>query len=162
MYTDFRQKHLNEGALAAFGRAAELSPTPTTWNNVAYQLALKGAYLDRAQQYAESALSAVAIDSRNFTIGHITARELAITQSIASHLDTLGWVAFAKGDLAQAEKLIEAAWWIVENGEIGRVHQRRREAQANVGRAESAPVSGSGYSESAGEGGAVCAPAADA
>ncbi len=74
MYTDFRQKHLNEGALAAFGRAAELSPTPTTWNNVAYQLALKGAYLDRAQQYAESALSAVAIDSRNFTIGHITAR----------------------------------------------------------------------------------------
>src|SRR5437762_959207 len=94
---DLGTAHLNtnnsERALSAFARAAELSPTPVTWNNVAYQLALKGAYLDRAQQYAESALSAVAADSRNFSIGHVTARELGITQSIASYLDTLGWVA---------------------------------------------------------------------
>lgn len=106
-------------AMTAFARAAELSPTPLTWNNVAYQLALKGAYLDRAQQYAESALSAVAADSRNFTLGHITARELGITLSIGSYLDTLGWVAFARGDLSTAEKLIGAAWWVSEHGEVG-------------------------------------------
>lgn len=120
---DLGTAHLNtnhgELAMTAFARAAELSPTPLTWNNVAYQLALKGEYLDRAQQYAESALSAVAADSRNFTIDHITARELGITQSVASYLDTLGWVAFAKGDLAAAEKLVAAAWWITEHGEVG-------------------------------------------
>ena len=120
---DLGTAHLNtnnaERAMAAFARAAELSPTPTTWNNVAYQLALKGAYLDRAQQFAESAVSAVAADSRNFSIGHITARELGITQSIASYLDTLGWVAFAKGDLVSAEKLVSAAWWISEHAEVG-------------------------------------------
>jgi tetratricopeptide (TPR) repeat protein len=108
-----------ERAMAAFAKAAELSPTPVTWNNVAYQLALKGVYLDRAQQYAESALSAVAADSRNFTIGHVTARELGITQSIGSYLDTLGWVAFAKGDLATAERLVSAAWWISGHAEVG-------------------------------------------
>ncbi len=106
-------------AMTAFARAAELSPTPLTWNNVAYQLALKGEYLDRAQQYAESALSAVAADSRNFTLDHITARELGVTQSIGSYLDTLGWVAFAKGELSAAERLIGAAWWIAEHGEVG-------------------------------------------
>ncbi len=115
--------HLNTGhaalAVAAFEKAVELSPTPNTWNNVAYQLALRGESLDRAQQFAESALSAVAADSRNVGIGHITARELGITQSIGSYLDTLGWVAFARGDLATAERLINAAWWISEHGEVG-------------------------------------------
>jgi tetratricopeptide (TPR) repeat protein len=123
LHVDLGTAHLNTGhadqAMTAFSRAAELSPTPLTWNNVAYQLALKRAYLDRAQQYAESALSAVAADSRNFTIDHITARELGITQSIGSYLDTLGWVAFANGDLATAERLIGAAWWISEHGEVG-------------------------------------------
>ena len=123
LQVDLGTAHLNTGhgdlAMTAFGRAAELSPTPLTWNNVAYQLALKGAYLDRAQQFAESALSAVAADSRNFSIDHVTARELGITQSIGSYLDTLGWVAFAKGDLAAAEKLIAEAWWISEHGEVG-------------------------------------------
>jgi tetratricopeptide (TPR) repeat protein len=111
--------NLGEQALAAFARAAELAPTPLTWNNVAYQLALKGEYLDRAQQYAESAVSALAADSRNISIGHITGRELAITQSLGSYLDTLGWVAFARGDLSAAEKLVGAAWWITEHAEVG-------------------------------------------
>ena len=108
-----------EQALAAFARAAELAPTPLTWNNVAYQLALKGEYLDRAQQYAESAVSALAADSRNIDIAHVTGRELGITESLGSYLDTLGWVAFAKGDLGSAEKLVGAAWWISEHAEVG-------------------------------------------
>ena len=108
-----------EQALAAFARAAELAPTPLTWNNIAYQLALKGEYLDRAQQYAESAVSALAADSRNIDITHVTGRELGITESLGSYLDTLGWVAFAKGDLVTAEKLVGAAWWISEHAEVG-------------------------------------------
>lgn len=123
LHVDLGTAHLNlnnaDKALSAFARAAELSPTPWIWNNLAYQLALKAVYLDRAQQYSESALSAVAADSRNFSIGHVTARELGITQSIGSYLDTLGWVAFAKGDLTSAEKLVAAAWWISEQGEVG-------------------------------------------
>jgi Flp pilus assembly protein TadD len=133
LHIDLGTAHLNTGeldrAMAAFARATELSPTPMTWNNVAYQLALKGANLDRAQQYAESAVSAVAAESRNLSIGHVTARELTITASMGSYLDTLGWVAFAKGDLATAEKLLTTAWWISEHAEIadhlGQIAERR-------------------------------------
>jgi len=50
--------YLNQGqddkALAAFDHAVELSATPLVWNNIAYQLSLKKAHLDRAQQYSES------------------------------------------------------------------------------------------------------------
>jgi Flp pilus assembly protein TadD/transglutaminase-like putative cysteine protease len=109
----------NDEALASFARAAELSPTPATWNNVAYQLSLKGVFLDRAQQYAESALSAVTADSRNFSISHVTMRELAVVSSIAANLDTLGWVYFAKGDFTRAERLVGTSWWLGQSAEVG-------------------------------------------
>jgi len=115
--------HLSSGngerALASYAKAVELSPTPTTWNNVAYQLALKGSHLDRALQYAEAAVAATTAASRNLTLDHVTVRELAIVQSLASYWDTLGWVYFAKGDTARAEKLVSASWRLAQGGEVG-------------------------------------------
>lgn len=119
MGTAYLNLDRNEQALASFARAAELSPTPNTWNNVAYQLALKRVNLDRAQQYAESAVAAVTAESRNFTISRVTPRELGLVESLAAYWDTLGWVLFAKGDLSAAEKLVAAAWWIGQHAEVG-------------------------------------------
>jgi tetratricopeptide (TPR) repeat protein len=109
----------SEDALAAFDRAIELSPTPTVWNNVAYYLSEKGAHLDRAQRYAESAVTSVAAESRVFTLDRLTARDLSVMASLASYWDTLGWVAVARGDLARAEALLTAAWWLSEAAVIG-------------------------------------------
>jgi tetratricopeptide (TPR) repeat protein/transglutaminase-like putative cysteine protease len=117
--TAYLNLNKNEQALASFARAAELSPTPNTWNNVAYQLALKGVHLDRAQQYAESAVAAVTAESRNLTISRVTARELGLVESLAAYWDTLGWVLFAKGELTGAEKLVAASWWIGQHSEVG-------------------------------------------
>ena len=117
--TAYLNLNKNEEALASFARAAELSPTPNTWNNVAYQLALKRVHLDRAQQYAESAVAAVTAESRNFTISRVTTRELGLVESLAAYWDTLGWVLFAKGDLGGAEKLVAASWWIGQHSEVG-------------------------------------------
>jgi tetratricopeptide (TPR) repeat protein len=117
--TAYLNSNKNEQALASFARAAELAPTPNTWNNVAYQLALKRVELDRAQQYAESAVAAVTAESRNFTISRVTPRELAVVESLAAYWDTLGWVMFAKGDLAGAETLVSASWWIGQHSEVG-------------------------------------------
>jgi tetratricopeptide (TPR) repeat protein len=117
--TAYLNSNKNEQALASFARAAELAPTPNTWNNVAYQLALKRVELDRAQQYAESAVAAVTAESRNFTISRVTPRELGLVESLAAYWDTLGWVMFAKGDLPAAEKLVAAAWWIGQHSEVG-------------------------------------------
>ncbi len=116
-------------ALAGFTKAVELTGNPNTWNNVAYQLAVKGVHLDRALQYAESAVSAVAAASRNFTVDHFSTRELGIVRSLASYWDTLGWVHFAKGDLARAEALVSAAWALEPTGEVGdhlaQIHEKQ-------------------------------------
>jgi tetratricopeptide (TPR) repeat protein/transglutaminase-like putative cysteine protease len=115
--------YLNVGreqdAIAAFDRAIELEPTATIRNNVAYYLSEKGVRLDRAQQYAEAAVTATGVESRNLTLSRITSRELGVVRSLASYWDTLGWVLFAKGDLSRAEPLLKAAFTLSESGVVG-------------------------------------------
>lgn len=123
LYVDLGTAHLHQSndteALASFSKAIELSPTPNTWNNIAYQLSLKGSHLDRALQYAESAVSATVAASRNLTLDHVTTRELDIVQSLASYWDTLGWVYFARGDYKRAEGLVSASWFLGQHAEVG-------------------------------------------
>jgi tetratricopeptide (TPR) repeat protein len=106
-------------AMAAFDRAVELSPTPLTWNNIAYELSLKGVHLDRALQYAESAVSATTAASRNLDVSRADDSALAVVNSLASYWDTLGWVYFAKGDIARAHRYVDASWSLAQHAEVG-------------------------------------------
>ncbi len=106
-------------ALAAFDHAVELSATPLVWNNIAYQLSLKGTHLDRAQQYAESAVSATAAALRNLSLDSLNIKDLPLVQSLVAYWDTLGWVEFAQGNLDKAEKYVSAAWLLGHHGEVG-------------------------------------------
>jgi tetratricopeptide (TPR) repeat protein/transglutaminase-like putative cysteine protease len=117
--TALLQLSRHEQALAAFDKAVELAPNANTWNNIAYQLALKGVELERAQQYAESAVSTAAAVSRNLTLNQVTMRELAVVVSLSAYWDTLGWVYFAKGDLDRAETLVSASWFLDQRSEVG-------------------------------------------
>ena len=109
----------DQKALAAFDHAVELSATPLVWNNIAYQLSLKKSHLDKAQQYAESAVSATAAALRNVSLDRLTQQELPLVSSLIAYWDTLGWVHFAQGDLATAEKYVAAAWGLGHHGEVG-------------------------------------------
>jgi tetratricopeptide (TPR) repeat protein/transglutaminase-like putative cysteine protease len=109
----------DDKALAAFDHAVELSAIPLVWNNIAYQLSLKGSHLDRAQQYAESAVSATAAALRNVTLDRLTQQELPLVTSLIAYWDTLGWVHFAEGDLDRAQKYVNAAWSLGHHGEVG-------------------------------------------
>lgn len=106
-------------ALAAFDKALEFAPSPNVWNNIAYQLSLKSVHLDRAQQYAESAVSATAALLRNLQLERLTMMEAAQVGAIAAYWDTLGWVHFQRGDLDKAEKYVRAAWLLAQHGEVG-------------------------------------------
>ena len=109
----------DEKALATFDHAVELNATPLVWNNIAYQLSLKGSHLDRAQQYAESAVSATAAALRNVSLDRLTQRDLPLVPSLIAYWDTLGWVQFGEGHLDKAEKYIAAAWNLGHHGEVG-------------------------------------------
>jgi tetratricopeptide (TPR) repeat protein/transglutaminase-like putative cysteine protease len=109
----------DDKALATFDHAVELSATPLVWNNIAYQLSLKKSHLDRAQQYAESAVSATTAALRNVSLERLTPQELPLVPSLIAYWDTLGWVYFSEGNLDKAEKYVAAAWGLGHHGEVG-------------------------------------------
>jgi tetratricopeptide (TPR) repeat protein/transglutaminase-like putative cysteine protease len=109
----------DDKALATFDHAVELSATPLVWNNIAYQLSLKNSHLDRAQQYAESAVSATTAALRNVSLDRLTPQDLPLVPSLIAYWDTLGWVYFGEGNLDKAEKYVAAAWQLGHHGEVG-------------------------------------------
>ena len=123
LHVTLGRAYLNLGetpkAISAFEAAIKLDRSPTTLNNVAYFLAEKGEQLDRAQQYAESAVASVANSLRNVEAATLTIEDLGNVAALAAYWDTLGWVYFQKGDLDSAEKYVKAAWTLQQHGEVG-------------------------------------------
>jgi len=121
----------DDKALAAFDHAVEMNATPLVWNNIAYQLSLKKSHLDRAQQYAESAVSATAAALRNVSLDRLTQKELPLVPSLIAYWDTIGWVQFGEGNLDKAEKYVGAAWALGHHGEVGdhlgQIYEKRGE-----------------------------------
>lgn len=115
--------YLNVGetpkGIAAFEEAVKLDRSPQTLNDVAYFLSQKGVQLDKAQQYAEWAVTSVSNDLRNVETANLTIDDLGNVASLAAYWDTLGWVYFQKGNLDAAEKYIQAAWAIYHHGDVG-------------------------------------------
>jgi tetratricopeptide (TPR) repeat protein len=123
LHVNLGRAYLNLGetqkAVAAFEEAIKLNRSPLTLNNIAYFLSQKGAQLDKAQQYAESAVTSIANELRNVEAANLTIDDLDDVTSLTAYWDTLGWVYFQKGDLDTAEKYIKAAWVVQHNGDQG-------------------------------------------
>lgn len=140
LHVSLGQAYLNleqgDKALAAFEKAVEVAPAPPVWNNVAYQLALKKVHLERAQQYAESAVTSTAAALRNTSLDRLAVSDVVHVAALAAYWDTLGWVHFQKGDLDTAEKYIRAAWLLAQAGEVGdhlgQIYQKRGKKQDAV------------------------------
>src|SRR5271170_6562603 len=120
-------------ALEAFEKGVELSQTPVVWNNVAFALAEHNIELDKAAQYAESAIAATAANLRNVELARLSLDDLTQVASIGVYWDTLGWVYFRQGNLDQAERYIRAAWLLNQHGEVGdhlaQIYEKRGDKQ---------------------------------
>jgi tetratricopeptide (TPR) repeat protein len=120
-------------ALEAFEKGVDIAQTPAIWNNVAYALAEHSLELDKAAQYAESAIAATAANLRNVELSRLSLDDLNQVASIGVYWDTLGWVNFRKGDLDQAERYIRAAWLLSQHGEVGdhlaQIYEKRGEKE---------------------------------
>jgi Flp pilus assembly protein TadD len=108
----------NEQALAAFDKAVALSPTPDIRNAIAYSLADHKLDLEKAQKYAESAVSSAVADIQNLDPTHISPEQFSDEIKLANYWDTLGWVHFQQGDLDLAQRYIRAAWLLNQRGGI--------------------------------------------
>ncbi|MGA9528194.1 MAG: tetratricopeptide repeat protein [Terriglobales bacterium] len=131
------QAYLNleqdDKAMAAFEKAIKISATPSIWNDIAYQLALKGSHLDLARRYAESAVSGTAARLRNVSLSQLSQRDLGLVISLGSYWDTLGWVAFSEGKLDLAETYVSAAWQLGRRGDegdhLGQIYEKQGKKQ---------------------------------
>lgn len=106
-------------ALAAFRQAVTLSPTPDMWNNVAYTLAEQRLELDTAEAYARRAVDATEAVLRGLALEDAGLRENMAVGQLGPYWDTLGWIYFARGDLATAERYIRAGWLLSNDTQIG-------------------------------------------
>jgi tetratricopeptide (TPR) repeat protein len=123
LYVSLGRAYLNLGDTAkgieVLDQAVKRAPGQRIWNDVAYFLAVSKVQLEKAQQYSESAVTAVATDLRNVELENLRVENLEDIASLAAYWDTLGWVHFQNGNLAAAEKYISAAWFLGQHSEVG-------------------------------------------
>ncbi|HKV93301.1 MAG TPA: DUF3857 domain-containing protein, partial [Candidatus Angelobacter sp.] len=108
-----------EKAMAAFDNALKISTQPVIWNNIAFQLARKKVHLDVARRYADSAVTSTAAALRTLSLDQLSSRNVGLTASLANYWDTLGWIDYADGNLAAAQKYVESAWQLNQHSEVG-------------------------------------------
>jgi Flp pilus assembly protein TadD/transglutaminase-like putative cysteine protease len=106
-------------ALASFQKAMSLSSSPAIRNEAAFSLADQGIDLEKAREFAESAIHRTAADLEKADVARPTPTDWIETNNIGAYWDTLGWVYFRKGDLARAERYVRAAWLLTQDGEVG-------------------------------------------
>jgi tetratricopeptide (TPR) repeat protein len=119
----------------SFDRAVELKPDPEVWNEIAYALADHKTGLDKAQQYAESAVASVTAYLRNVHLPDLRPQDLAQVALLGACWDTLGWIRFRRGETTSAEKYLLASWQLTQAGAVadhlGRLYDSRsKNAQA--------------------------------
>jgi tetratricopeptide (TPR) repeat protein len=126
-----------DAALAAFEKAATLSPTAVVANEIAYTLAENKLALDRAKEYADSAVDSTENSLSNVDLRHVNRNNLDAMNALPAFWDTLGWVYFQQGKIAQAEPLISAAWRLNQTGDVadhlGQIYQARGEKELAMG-----------------------------
>jgi len=103
--------------MAAFEKAISLAPAPLTWNNIAYSLAEQDVQLDRASNYADSAINALETQLRDVSLDNLRMQDLGTTQLLFDVWDTRGWIDFKRGNLDSAEKYISPAWQAARSGD---------------------------------------------
>lgn len=115
--------YLNTGqkdkAIETLEHAVQIAPLPGIWNDVAYEFAEQKIELDKALQYAQSAVASSAASLRNVDLAQAKSEQVAWTSSLASYWDTLGWVYFQQGDISTAARYIRASWLVDQSGTVG-------------------------------------------
>jgi TonB family protein len=117
-----------ENAAKAFEKSVQLQPIPTRWNSVAYEMALNRLDLEKAEEYAQSAIAATVLQMRDTSLEHLTREDAYQASRIASYWDTWGWIRFQKNDLPAAENYVRCAWMVhslsINSDHLGQIYEK--------------------------------------
>lgn len=111
-------------------------PTPHVLNDVSYELADASASLPKALEYAQQAVHAEEMESQDVNLDTVHPIDLTSPLKISSYWDTLGWVHFRLGHLAQAEDFLYAAWLLSQSGieadHLGQVYEQQKKTEKAI------------------------------
>ncbi len=126
----------DDKAAATFRRAVEANPGQEMLNSVAYEMAEADKQLPMALDYGEKAVRAEEEASTKVELSKLQVEDLANTATLAAYWDTLGWVHKRMSTLDRAEKYLEAAWKISQNGvtaaHLCQVYEQLHKTQAAI------------------------------
>jgi tetratricopeptide (TPR) repeat protein len=100
-------------------RIAKATSDPYVLNNLAYALADTDAAVGMAQGLSEKALNQIEQECSKANLAGLENSDLARVLELAAQWDTLGWTYFKRGDVAKAEKYVEASWQLSQRTEVG-------------------------------------------
>jgi TonB family protein len=127
-----------ETAVREMEQAASQSGSADSWNLAAYRLADHGVELDRAQRWAETAITIGSAQLQSLSLDHITPTQMRLAHRMSSYWDTRGWVFFKKGETEKAREYAEAAWQLhpspTMGNHLGQVYEKlgRKEDAARL------------------------------
>ncbi|MFY9854099.1 MAG: tetratricopeptide repeat protein, partial [Terracidiphilus sp.] len=121
-------KQKGEATLLALLRT---TTDPGMMNNAAYELADAGLDLDLVESTAKAALARFTVESRFWTPQGNSQNAMADSRLITAAWDTLGWILYREGKIAEAENYIQPAWLNEEHADMGEHLGEIAEAKGN-------------------------------
>jgi len=114
-------------------QAANQSGSSGSWNQAAYHLAEANVELDKAQRWAETAITIESALLRDLSLDRTTPTGMRQVNTIGNYWDTLGWVYFRTGKDDLALSYVDAAWRMhpsaTKGDHLGQIYEKlgRRE-----------------------------------
>jgi tetratricopeptide (TPR) repeat protein len=123
-------------ALTNYELVLALDSRPTIMNEIACTMAEAGRLLPTALDYAERTVRAEEEASAKIKLSDLKQDDLTRMSSLAAYWDTLGWVYFRMSNLEQAERYLNAAWVLSQDGSVaahlGQVYERENKKEAAI------------------------------
>jgi tetratricopeptide (TPR) repeat protein len=123
LYTQLGSAYLLAGdepkALAAYQTALSLDSSAVSLNDIGYALADADKQLPLALQYIQKAVQHEEEASAKVKLSDLKKEDLYHATSLSAFWDSLGWVYFRMGNLAEAENYLDSAWALSQATDMG-------------------------------------------
>ena len=128
------RSHNPDQGLDAIHKALEIDSDAEILNNVAYEMAEADTGLPDALVYSQRSVRELEELSQKVDLENVHSADPELPQRICAYWDTLGWIYFKMGDMAQAESYLNSSWRVSQDGaagdHLGQLYEREKKLPA--------------------------------